>query len=212
MLNKILMGLILACLQINAVIDVNDSKIDKKALLLGAIRQNNAELVKLFVASGLDVNSSIKINSPSGLISSSYLIEALNYYCLDVIKTILDAGANLNAIVNSQALHNALNYRYQAGQQDKKKALDIIKLLLSYSNDIDLEATNKDGKTVFNLACDRCDFELIEILQNYYKNQANKISRIEVQNNSKNVINVLHKTDIPANAKAIVTTEITKNS
>jgi hypothetical protein len=49
-------------------------------------------------------------------------------------------------------------------------------------------------------------------LQNYYKNQANKISRIEVQNNSKNVINVLHKTDIPANAKAIVTTEITKNS
>jgi hypothetical protein len=212
MINKILMGLILACSQLNAVIDVNDSKIDKKALFLGAIRQNNAELVKLFVASGLDVNSSIKINSPSGLILSSYLMEALNYYCLDVIKTILDAGANLNAIVNSQALHNALNYRYQSVQQDKKKALDIIKLLLSYANDIDLETTNKDGKTVFNLACDRCDFELIEILQNYYKHQENKNTTIEVQNNSKNQINVLHKTDIPANAKAIVTTEITKNS
>jgi hypothetical protein len=56
MLNKILMGLILICAQLNAVINLNDGRIDKQVLFARAIEQGNIDLVKMLIKAGVNVN------------------------------------------------------------------------------------------------------------------------------------------------------------
>jgi ankyrin repeat protein len=105
MVKKILMGLVLICSQLNAVINLNDSRIDKRALFYKAIEQANIDLAKTLIKSGLNVNN------------GQYLSKALDcyfnpYYCRDcgensldikkkyndIIKLLLNAGCNVNSM------------------------------------------------------------------------------------------------------------------
>ena len=90
MINKILIGLILICVQLNAVINLNDSRIDKQALFARAIEQGNIDLVKKLIKAGVNVN-----HERDGWTTMMSAFQATNCK-LDIIKTLIKAGANIN--------------------------------------------------------------------------------------------------------------------
>ena len=74
-------------------------------------------------------------------------------------------------------------------------------------------------RTAFDVALESFNLEIIEIFQNYYKEQeakqlaqANAIGKsvVTIANSSDNSLNILQNTEVPANSKAVITTEISK--
>ncbi len=57
MVNKKLIGFVLIIAQLNAVINLNDSRIDKQVLFSRAIEQDNIDLVKKLIKAGVNVNN-----------------------------------------------------------------------------------------------------------------------------------------------------------
>jgi ankyrin repeat protein len=116
MLKNILMGLVLISLPVNAVIDLNDSRIDKQALFYRAIEQNNIDLTELLLKSGVNVN---QVNNQG--YTSLHLAIAKNN--LDIIKMLIKAGGNVNfndgsgMLILNAAIH--------------QRNIDIIQILLN---------------------------------------------------------------------------------
>ena len=94
MLKKLFLGLMLIGSQVNAVINIHDSRIDKQALLYGAIREGNIELIKLLIKAGVNVNQEGNGQTP--------LFLAVEKWNIDIVKILLNAGAN----ANHMCLHN----------------------------------------------------------------------------------------------------------
>ena len=309
MLKKVFLSLLLASLQVNAVIDINGKGINKQSLFFGACKNGNAELIELLIKDGkIDINA----KNSQGQTAILTLIQQLSYtdqtQNICTLRLLISAGANLNIkyhnstphftplaylnylIINHLTLNNEksifeiMNMLIKAGakfnyepaeipnilltlcNQNKidlvkmlitegiiipkyisteilnfcgsiemiKLLIDLgvdinivseedsatplilatkfskienIKFLLAYSN-VNTEAIDKDGKTAFDLACETGNEVIIELFQNYYREKSTQKSIVTIENNSENNLNILQSTTVPANSKAIITTEI----
>ena len=232
MLKTLSLVLLLAGSQINAVIDINGKGINKQALFFGACSKGNIDLVKILLNAGADVNAisnnytalqlAVKgnhIDIAKLLIAAGADVNAINggyttlgyavaYNRIEAVKLLIVAGVDLNAISNgSTALRLAVQGNY----------IETVKLLIAAG--ADTEITNAQGKTAFDVALEMLNLEIIEIFQNYYKEQeakqlaqANAIGKsvVTIANSSDNSLNILQNTEVPAHSKAVITTEISK--
>ena len=121
MVNKILIGLVLIISQLNAVINLNDSRIDKQALFARAIDQGNIDLVKKLIKAGVNVNHKL------------YLSMAIYKQNIDLVKLLLNAGANANKIDEENGWTAPLT---SAVNTDN---IEIIELLINSGSDINLK-------------------------------------------------------------------------
>ena len=309
MLKKVFLNLLLASLQVNAVIDINGKGINKQSLFIGACKNGNAELIKLLIKDGkIDINVKdsqgrtiiltliqqlsntnetnqnicilqllisaganlnikyhnstphftplaylnyliinqcciseklifetmnilikagakfnyepaevpnilltlcsrnridlVKMLITEGIVIPKYISAELLNYCgsIEMIKLLIDLGADIN-ITSEPNRETPLILAAKHGK------IDNIKFLLAYSN-VNTEAIDKDGNTAFNIACETGNEVIIELFQNYYREKATQKSIVTIENNSENNLNILQSTTVPANSKAIITTEI----
>ena len=134
----------------------------------------------------------------------------------EAVKLIIAAGADVNAIIGNAGNpktydDTALWYAVQ------RNHIEAVKLLIAAG--ADTEITNAQGKTAFDAALESFNLEIIEIFQNYYKEQeakqlaqANAIGKsvVTIANSSDNSLNILQNIEVPAHSKAVITTEISK--
>lgn len=155
------------------------------------------DAIKVLKELGVDISSSL--NS----IDLFYDLSAIN-----LTKFLIDSGADINFQQNNGYTPLMWSVIYNS--------TDIIKLLLSKDN-IDINVVDNQSKTAFDYACEKCNLEVIELFQNYFKEQeakklaaeqAVKTSVVNIENRSEDNLNILHSTNIPANSKAVITTEI----
>jgi ankyrin repeat protein len=123
MVKKILMGLFLVSAQLNAVINFNDSRIDKQVLFARAIEQGNIDLVKMLIKSGVNVNHKL------------YLSMAIYKQNLDLVKLLLNAGANANKIDEE----NENGWTAPLTSAVNTDNIEIIELLINSGSDINLK-------------------------------------------------------------------------
>jgi serine/threonine-protein phosphatase 6 regulatory ankyrin repeat subunit A len=128
MVNKILIGLVLIISQLNAVINLNDSRIDKQALFARAIDQGNIDLVKKLIKAGVNVNHKL------------YLSMAIYKQNIDLVKLLLNANANKIDEENgwNAPLTSAVN----------TDNIEIIELLINSGSDINLK--DSYGRCIFH--------------------------------------------------------------
>lgn len=175
MIKKILMGLFLVSAQLNAVINLNDSRIDKQVLFSRAIEQDNIDLVKKLIKAGVNVNN------------GQYFRLALEYYFnssyrdygensldikkkyIDIIKLLLNAGCNVNNMAydgpNSQRCVSLLPFKEVAEQN--LVDYEILELLINAGANFNLK--DDQGRTaIFLLVFNGCNANVelyIKLLQ-----------------------------------------------
>jgi ankyrin repeat protein len=103
MLKKILIGLLLAATQMQAVIDINGKGVNKQALFIGACSTGNHELAKLLIEAGVNVN----YETDDGM---TLLMKAAQRNDIEMVKLLIIAGANVNTICKSVGNRVALDF------------------------------------------------------------------------------------------------------
>jgi ankyrin repeat protein len=152
------------------------------------------------------------------------------------LQFLFNQGFNFNSKSLFGALNPDSNHRsnqfisvQQLGINNKQTFLicatryqktELVEYLLTLEN-IDVNLTNAEGKTAFDIACETGNIQIIELFQNYFaaqeakalrsnEQQATNTSVINIANNSNGQLNVLHQVEVPAHSKAEVTTVISK--
>jgi ankyrin repeat protein len=312
MLKKILLSLLLAATQMQAVIDINGKGVNKQALFFGACSTGNHELAKLLIQAGVNVNH--EANDQHGWSPIRYAIHRND---IEMVKMLLNAGINVNAIESKYGI-TALSWAMQASQKEivlllinaganvnftdshgvsvlsraiRSQNIDVVKILLNAGavvdntlmnsltqssniicnlslpileilieaglninyqidnksvcqhgtllslcvqnnahkfiqylltlNNIDVNLVNCQGKTAFDIACEKGNIQIIELFQSYFAAQEDKASLSQTQqttetsvitiaNDTNTQLNVLHQVEVPAHSKAVITTDISK--
>jgi uncharacterized protein len=126
--------------------------------------------------------------------------------CEEKLKLLMAAGVNINQSYNGYSIlmHACINRITPRGYP--RINIDTIISLINAGADIN----DKVVRSIFDAACENGDFELIDFLQSFCTEKKSKKTSITMQNNTDNSLNVSHKTEIPAHAKAVITTEISK--
>jgi ankyrin repeat protein len=128
--------------------------------------------------------------------------------CEEKLKLLMAAGVNINQSYNGcSILMHACIYRLKRTGYPNINIDTIISLINAGA---DINSKDYYGRSIFDVACENCDFELIDFLQRYLKEQEAKKSSITIQNNTDNSLNVSHAAEVPAHSKAVIRTEISK--
>jgi ankyrin repeat protein len=272
MLKTLILSLLFAGAQMQAMIDIDGIGINKQALFFGACKQGNIELIEQLINAGVDINAldskgttgllrairnnkndvvEILINS-GAIVDNFYFKEALLNGNSKIIKKLIEAGADVNEIYDfypdpfddGSAIQYAAYSALCNDNIDERRDLftkvlqvlldngadinqisggtlcdalhnspEILKLFIKYGLDInsfhsfykgrsilmsacrsrkahpkisldtirflitagaDLNTVDKDGRSIFDEACENGDFELIDFLQGYLKEQEAK--------------------------------------
>jgi cytohesin len=150
--------------------------------MIAAAGGNNVEVVKIFLASGLDVDSRNEVGDTA-------LIEAADHGATDTLKFLLEKGADLNAkndegwtplisaaYMGHKDIANLLiekgadvNMRGVGGNTALMSAVanakfEIVRLLVDKVKNPDVNVRNDKGETLLMMAVERCDCEIVNVL------------------------------------------------
>jgi ankyrin repeat protein len=183
MLNKILMGLVLISSQLNAVINLNDSRIDKRALFYKAIEQANIDLVKMLIKAGVNVNNGQYLSTALECYFNSYYhgensLDIKKKY-IDIMKLLLNAGCNVNTMSHDDCTQRCITLLpfkrlFDYDQWDS----EIIELLINSGTNFNLK-DDLGFPAIFLLAFCGCDANAEQYIKLLQSNGAD----INVKNN-----------------------------
>lgn len=203
-----------------------------------AVKTGNAKLVKKLIDAGADINVICSPFCEGYYNALKYsVIHTQRHSLPSVLQVLLDNGADINGIDGETLYHLILEESYEeklklliaAGVNINQSYngysilmhacinritprgyprinIDTIISLINAGADIN----DKVVRSIFDAACENGDFELIDFLQRYLKEQEAKKSSIRIQNNTDNRLKLSHTTDVPAYSKAKITTAISK--
>ncbi|WP_103071784.1 ankyrin repeat domain-containing protein [Aquimarina sediminis] len=166
---------------LNKNVDVNQADHKGNTPLLNAAHSNSLDAIKLLAKNTSDLN---KVNKNG----QSALSHAIKSNTLDVITFLIEKKANLSLI---DAKGNHLGYylieSYKPGKVDLFKA----KKEVLTQNGLDLSLSQKDGNTIYHLAVDKNDLDLLKTIHSY---------GYDIDINAKNLegITALHKAAMTA--------------
>ena len=149
MIKKLSLILLLAGAQMQAVIDINGKGVNKQALFIGACSTGNHELAKLLIEAGVNVNH----ETADGM---TPLMLAAQNNDINMIKLLLNTGANLTTICKSNGINSgmvALDFTHNT---------EIIRLLTSAGAKVTGKNDNK--QSLMKAACEQGNYELAKIL------------------------------------------------
>jgi ankyrin repeat protein len=144
MLKKILIGLLLAATQMQAVIDINAKGVNKQTLFAGACTQGNHDLAKILIQAGVNVNQPFA----GGM---HPLMTAALRNDIEMVRILLNAGANVNYI-RPGGLLCALSYTNNT---------EIVSLLINAGANVNASANNQ---SILALAVSNHNDEKVKLL------------------------------------------------
>lgn len=137
----------------NYTIELARSKLEQMGIefnintFLDRVKKDNINLVKLFLAAGMDVNA-------RGGYGETALMLAASYEFYDMAEALLKSGAN----VNSKDAQNATALMRAAGNYDRT----IVKILLDKGAEVDVKT--RDGMTALMIGTANGQFENVKLL------------------------------------------------
>jgi ankyrin repeat protein len=209
---------------INAGVDVNALDSVKETALCNAIKKNNIAIVKLLIAAGCDVNKKYESHNLQKMTPLHHAVQGR----IEIANLLIMAGANVNAkgyTDDRPVLLASLPYpgipelliKYGADTNVKlswgETVISCIVKHESYSANL-LKLFIDNGNTQLteadlNYAMEN-DLEKFVLIQNYLQAKEAKKSSITIYNNTDTNLLLTHTTDVPAQSKAVITTEISK--
>ncbi len=168
--------------------DVNSNQKDDKGNtpLLNASHSNTLEVIKLFAKNTNDIN----ITNKEG---HSALTNALQHNTIDVVDFLISQKADVHVIDskgNNLGYYTLKSYNPNKIDQFKKKIAALAK------KGFDITRPQKNGNTLYHLAIDKNDLELLKMIPDY---------NIDINAKNKEGITVLHKAAMTAKNNEILT-------
>ncbi|WP_025664302.1 ankyrin repeat domain-containing protein [Aquimarina megaterium] len=167
---------------------VNSNQKDDKGNtpLLNASHSNTLEVVKLLVKKTNDVNTTNKEGH-------SALTNAIKNNTIDVVDFLISQKADVNVIDskgNNLVYYTLKSYNPNKVDQFKKKIVALTK------KGFDIAKPQKNGNTLYHLAIEKNDLELLKMIPDY---------NIDINAKNKEGITVLHKAAMSAKNNKILT-------
>ena len=192
----------------------------------------------MLIDAGADVNKNCnEISHANTKSAKTLLITAVENRRIDIIEILIAAGVDINA--TSSKNYQNTQYGIECGCSPliiatQNEFVDAVKILLMVPN-INVEYKDSGHKSAFDYARDNANIEILELFQEYFIQQEvlkkeQEVKRLAAWNNfklakdaedkstgkvlvlnpSETNLQLTHTTDVPAQSKAVITTEISK--
>ena len=166
-------------------VDVNQPDSDGNTAFMNAVSRNNIETIAFLLKQVKDINA---VNKKG----ESALALATQYNSSEVVQFLIKNNADVSVI---DANGNNLSY-YLINSYNSKKAEDFkSKLKLLQSEGFDVATIQKNGNTLFHLALDKNDLELLKLVNTF---------KLDVNAKNKEGMSPLHKAAMEAKNDAII--------
>lgn len=131
----------------------NNSELSLKRAFHEAARRRQIEMVKKFLAIGVDVNEWLVVGNET----QTPLQAASESGCPEVVKILLASSASVNAISSSGQCRTALQIAAKHGH------LEVLDILLAFKADVNTPAS-REGRTALQVAAENGNFEVVKQL------------------------------------------------
>jgi len=165
------------------IIKINDKTVNGNNSFLVAVKDNNAEIVKLLIDYAKENNIILKINEKDLNCQFSLLI-AVHRRNIVIIKLLMKYANENNIILEVNEKNLLGNFPLLIAIENK--TIDIIKLLMEYANEnntvLKLNEKNKDNYYPMLCAINKNDIDILRLLISY-ANEVNIVLEINEKDN-----------------------------